>query len=84
MMPCKFCGPFDSAGAPRLGIKQVGKTETVGTYFLRTYKCKECSATLLMTGNTASRVAAEKWVRPEVFTERCRDTAHRPRDRAAG
>lgn len=65
MMPCKFCGPFDSAGALRPGIEQVGKTETVRTYFVRTYRCKECGARLVMKGNTATRVFAEEWVRPE-------------------
>jgi hypothetical protein len=47
MTPCRFCG-IDPG---KIGIKQVGRTLTAGTRFLRRYRCRDCGATMSFTGD---------------------------------
>lgn len=62
MMPCKFCGMTDPKSP---GIKQVGKTENDGTFFLRGYRCQECGAAMLLSGPINSPNAIkEEWSPP--------------------
>lgn len=44
MMPCKRCGPFDSNGLLRKGLKRRGKTEYDIAALLQTrrYRCQDC------------------------------------------
>lgn len=44
MMPCQRCGPYDSTGNLRRGLKRRGKTEYDQTTFLekRRYRCQDC------------------------------------------
>jgi uncharacterized Zn finger protein len=62
MMPCKFCGPTDEAGVFRTGIKQIGKTRTDGVHFARMYRCRDCGATLQMSGDLRTKEIVEEWL----------------------
>ncbi len=47
-MPCNECGLFDGTGAPRRGLKQVGKTIADGPRQVRRYRCQDCSTMVHM------------------------------------
>ena len=64
MMPCKSCGCLTANGEFRPGIKQVGRTQRDGSRFRRTYRCQDCGALPVMTGDTQTRLVEDRWIEP--------------------
>ena len=64
MMPCKFCGESTDKGDRRVGMRQVGKTKRIGPEYQRVYRCRECRATMVMTGDDRTGIFADQWTPP--------------------
>ena len=65
MMPCKFC----KETPPARGLKQVGRTRTKGTFFVRRYRCKDCGAAMILRGNLLQEESiGETWFPPGTVT----------------
>jgi len=64
MTPCSFCG----TNPGKNGIKQVGRTHTAGTRFLRRSRCQDCGATMSFTGDLLDPTGMkEEWDTPPHF-----------------
>jgi hypothetical protein len=64
MMPCKFCNVSPDAR----GLKQVGKTRNIGTQFARRYRCQDCNAAMIWSGDLLDEVSfSERWFPPGTF-----------------
>ncbi len=61
MMPCKFCGQVDHLGRDRRGIRQFGKTKSSGVRFVRRYRCLDCGAVCMMTGDVKTNAFIDAW-----------------------
>jgi hypothetical protein len=64
MMPCKLCSRLLSAGTGERGLKQVGKTKYVGQSYARRYRCQDCSAEVVVTGEVSE--TREVWAPPPI------------------
>ena len=63
MIPCRFCDR-DRGPAAR-GLKQVGKTRTSGALFIRRYRCQDCGAATIVTGDVHDfQSVSERWFPP--------------------
>lgn len=61
MIPCKFCKECPSSR----GLKQIGKTRTAGTLFARRYRCQDCGAASILSGDVrAFETIRELWFPP--------------------
>jgi hypothetical protein len=84
MMPCKYC-EMDLAAR---GLKQVGKTRYVGTLFVRRYRCQDCSAAMIWSGDLGDKTSLEeRWFPPGTFAVPARERGRirlRPPARADG
>jgi hypothetical protein len=61
MMPCKFC----RIGSSSRGLEQIGKTRNHGTLFARRYRCQDCGAAMILSGNLAREASiTEQWFPP--------------------
>jgi hypothetical protein len=64
MIPCKLCTRSQTSR----GLKQVGKTRTVGTHFTRRYRCQDCDAAMVLSGDLRSIDSMSKrWFVPGAF-----------------
>ena len=64
MIPCKFCKKRLSAR----GLKQVGKTRYVGSQFARRYRCRDCGAAMIWSGDLLDQgTLGERWFLPGTF-----------------
>jgi len=64
MIPCKYC----QTSADARGLKQVGKTRYVGTLFARRYRCRDCHATMIWSGDLSDEASSdERWFPPGTF-----------------
>jgi transcription elongation factor Elf1 len=61
MVPCKFCGPVDERGRVRRGVRQVGKTKYQGNRYRRRYRCLDCGAVVVVTGEVPP--TSDVWTR---------------------
>lgn len=71
MMPCKLC--FRIHGSRALGLKQVGKTRYTGTAFVRKYRCEDCGATLISSGELHDS-PTDVWIAPDSAPARTRSS----------
>jgi hypothetical protein len=71
MMPCKFC----KETPPARGLKQVGRTRTKGTFFVRRYRCQDCGAAMILRGNLLQEESiGETWFPPGTVVVTVRPT----------
>ena len=62
MMPCKLCSCIH--GSHARGLKQVGKTRYAGPRFVRKYRCQDCGATLVCSGDLHD-APTDVWIAPD-------------------
>jgi hypothetical protein len=64
MMPCRFCVELPQS----LGLKQVGKTRNHDYVFVRRYRCQDCGAAMILSGDLRSQDSInETWFPPGTY-----------------
>ena len=56
------------------GLKQVGKTRNHGALFARRYRCQDCGAAMILSGNLVHEASiTEQWFAPGAFRPKARE-----------
>jgi ribosomal protein S27E len=62
MIPRNFCNKMSASSR---GLKQVGRTRTAGTLFVRRYRCQDCGAATIVSGDLHDlQSVSERWFPP--------------------
>lgn len=70
MIPCSYC---QSAAGAR-GLKRVGKTRYTGPLFARRYRCQDCNAAMIWSGDLRDETSSdERWFPPGTFNVPARE-----------